>query len=74
MSHFYADLEEWGADQKLFLIVIGFRSCDEAARSIGIRVRGGVITTNVFPHYRVPLEEDHDRDGLLSEGFVTVAQ
>ncbi len=69
LPEFYGDLEEWADHQRLILISTAFPSCRDAALSISTQL-GSVGGSRGFPDYRVPLEVDHDEDGVVCEGFV----
>ncbi|MXW26078.1 MAG: hypothetical protein F4Z77_07310 [Dehalococcoidia bacterium] len=63
LAEFYSIFEEWADHQKILLIASSYGSCLEAILNI-TGYKGG------FPDYRVPLEEDHDDDGVVCEGTV----
>jgi hypothetical protein len=63
LPEFYSIFEEWADHQKILLIASSYGSCTEALLNIS-GYKGG------FPDYRVPLEEDHDDDGIVCEGSV----
>ena len=68
LPEFYEDFEEWADHQKILLFSTAFSSCLDASRSI--RLQGGGVGLGAgYPDYRVPLEVDHDDDGLVCEGF-----
>ena len=71
LAAFYDDFEEWADNQKLILVSTAFSSCLEASRSIRTQPSptGG---NRGYPDYRVPLEIDHDDDGIVCEGFVPI--
>ncbi len=62
LPDFYSIFEEWADYQKILLVASAYGSCTEAYLNIA-GYRGG------FPDYRVPLETDHDYDGVVCEGF-----
>lgn len=72
LAEFYDDFEEWADHQKLLLFSTAFSSCLEASRSIRTQPSptGG---SRGYPDYRVPLEIDHDDDGIVCEGFVPIS-
>lgn len=73
LAEFYNDFEEWADHQQIILFSTAFSSCLEASRSI--RPQGDASGTGSgFPDYRVPLEPDHDEDGLVCEGFIAPDQ
>ena len=61
LPEFYSIFEEWADHQKIVLIASSYGSCKEAILTIS-GYKGG------FPDYRVPLEPDHDDDGIVCEG------
>ena len=68
LAEFYDDFEEWANHQKLVLFSTAFSSCLEASRNI--RLQGDPSGQSAgYPDYRVPLEIDHDDDGIVCEGF-----
>ena len=68
LAEFYDDFEEWANHQKLVLFSTAFSSCLEASRNI--RLQGDPSGHSAgYPDYRVPLEIDHDDDGIVCEGF-----
>ena len=73
LAEFYETFEEWADLQKLILVGSAFRSCHEASEHI--RLRPGSAGSGLgYPDYRVPLEPDHDDDGVVCEGFVPPSQ
>lgn len=73
IEEFLNSFEEYVEHQKIVLISTAFSSCREAALSIQAQ-QGTVGPGAGFPDYRVPLEEDEDRDGIVCEGFVAPDQ
>ena len=71
LAEFYGDFEEWADNQKLILFSTAFSSCLEASRSIRTQP-SATGSGRGFPDYRVPLEVDHDDDGIVCEGFVPI--
>ena len=71
LAEFYEDFEEWADHQKIILFSTAFSSCLDASRSLRPQT-GGIGIGAGFPDYRVPLEIDHDDDGLVCEGFVPI--
>ena len=68
LSEFYDSFEEWADHQKLILISTAFTSCLDASRSIRPQADSSGFGSG-YPDYRVPLEVDHDDDGLVCEGY-----
>lgn len=73
IDEFLSSFEEYVEHQKIILISTAFSSCREA--SLSLQAQQGTVGPGAgFPDYRVPLEEDHDGDGIVCEGFVTSDQ
>lgn len=68
LAEFYEDFEEWADHQKILLFSTAFSSCLDASRSIRVQGDGSGYGSG-YPDYRVPLEIDHDDDGIVCEGF-----
>ena len=66
LTDFYESFEEWADHQKIILISTAFASCREAAANIPRKLDPSA-TGRGFPDYRVPLETDHDGDGIVCE-------
>ena len=73
LAEFYETFEEWADLQKLILVASAFRSCHEASEHLRLQF-GSVGTGRGYADYRVPLEPDHDDDGIVCEGFVPPSQ
>lgn len=69
LQEFYADFEEWADHQKIILISTAFPSCLAASEHLP-RQPGSVGIGGGYPDFRVPLEIDHDEDGIVCEDFV----
>ena len=68
LPEFYDDFEEWADHQKIILFSTAFSSCLDASRSLRLQGDGSGYGSG-YPDYRVPLEIDHDDDGIVCEGF-----
>ena len=68
LPEFYNDFEEWADHQKIILFSTAFSSCLDASRSLRLQGDGSGYGSG-YPDYRVPLEIDHDDDGIVCEGF-----
>ncbi|MCY3601820.1 MAG: hypothetical protein OXH12_01960 [Chloroflexi bacterium] len=73
LAEFYQDFEEWADHQQIILFSTAFSSCLEASRSIRL-VGDPSGFGGGYPDYRVPLEVDHDDDGVVCEGFIAPDQ
>ena len=72
LPEFYDVFEAWAAGEKLVLHSAAFESCTEASRSL--LVQGGRAGVDAgYPDFRVPLESDHDGDGIVCEGYSPLA-
>ena len=69
LAEFYNDFEEWADHQQIILFSTAFSSCLEASRSIRPQADPSGFSAG-YPDYRVPLEPDHDEDGIVCEGFI----
>ena len=68
LTRYYDIFETWAESRKAVLQATAFQSCEEASRNL--RLQAGEDDSDPgYPDYRVPLEPDHDGDGLVCEGY-----